>query len=194
MLIQLSTLKTRLGIEDADVKDDEFLTNTILSIGARFENETNRVFARAPAATYQFRADEMNLVVDRYPIEAVTSFELKITEALGWVAQTGVDYLISPSRALVEMAAPLGTSKQLGRVTFAGGYVLPGDTVDVGETALPQDLVNACQDQAVYQYQNRDRLGLSSVSGSQGGVSLPATVDLLPGVVQVIKRYERWRN
>jgi len=34
------------------------------------------------------------ILVPRYPIESVTKFELKSTEAEGWVEQTDIDYLI----------------------------------------------------------------------------------------------------
>lgn len=199
MLCELLTLKTRLGIQEADVVDDEILTNFILGVSGRFAKECNRQFAYAAAATYDFRADEMDLVVDRPPIVSVASFSLKTLEADGYVAQTGIDYVINLTRSIIELATCLGTSREIGRVTFAGGYVLPGGTVGAGQTALPDELEQACVEQCAYLYQNRQRLGLSNISGSGGSIAKdpqsvvnPAT--FLPDVQAVLKKYERWRN
>lgn len=199
MLCELLTLKTRLGLPEADVVDDEILTNFILGVSGRFAKECNRQFAYAAAATYEFRADEMDLVVDRPPIVTVASFHLKANETDGWVAQTGIDYLLNTTKSIIELAACLGTSRELGKVTFAGGYVLPGGTVSAGQTALPDEIEQACVEQCAYLYQNRQRLGLSNISGAGGSVTKdlvsvvnPAT--FLPDVQAVLKKYERWRN
>jgi len=198
-MIQLSTIKARLGLGEADVKDDEFLTAALAAVAARFDRECNRTFARAAEATFEFRADELDLNVKHYPIETVDTFEIKSNETDGWVEVVGVDYLINPARNLIELTAPLGTSRQLGRVTFAGGYVLPGATAEAGQTELPADLVQAAGEQVAYWFQNRDRLGLSSMSGQGGGmvkdpVSVVAPFDLLPIVMNTLKKYERWVN
>jgi len=198
-LIQLTTLKARLGLADADVRDDDFLTAAIAAVTSRFDRECNRSFARSAAATFDFPADELNLVVKHYPIEEVTSFSLKTSEADGFVVQNGIDFLINETRSIIALSSPLGTARQLGRVTFAGGYVLPGATAEAGQTALPADLVQAAGEQVAYWFQNRDRLGLSSMSGQGGGmvkdrVSVVAPFDLLPIVMNTLKKYERWVN
>ena len=92
MLAQLSTIKNRLGI--ADTVDDTLLTNFIKFASARFDRECNRVFERLSGATEEFSAADTELRLARYPIEAVTAFHLKADETEGWVAQTGVSYLI----------------------------------------------------------------------------------------------------
>jgi hypothetical protein len=104
-----------------------------------------------------------------------------------------VEYLLNPTKSIVELAAPLGTSRQLGRVTFAGGYVLPGNTPGTGQTALPAELEQAAIEQCAYWYQRRDQLGLTSVSGEGGSISNFTALDLLPGVRAVLNKYERWR-
>lgn len=199
MLCELLTLKTRLKIAEADVVDDAVLDGFIAAVSGRFDKETNRTLAYAAAATYDFRGDEMNLVVDRYPIVSVTSFSLKTTEDAGFVAQTGIDYLVNGTRSIVELGASLGTSREIGRVTFAGGYVLPGTTPSGSQTALPDEIEQACVEQCAYLYQNKDRLGLSSISGAGGSiskdpVSVVSPLSLLPSVMAVLKKYERWRN
>src|SRR5258706_4760853 len=150
MLTQLATIKTRLRLNSFDLDDDPFLTGLIKHASGRFAKECNRTFDRGEGVTFEFRADEMNISPDRYPIESVDSFDLKSSEAEGWIAQADIDCLISPEKCLIELACPLGTSRQKGRVTFTGGYVLPGTAVGAGQTVLPDELEQACLDQVVY--------------------------------------------
>jgi len=193
MLCQLLTLKTRLKIPDSDVIDDTTLEGFIAGVTGRFEMECNRRFGYSASATFDFRGDEMNLVVDRYPIVSVTSFSLKATEVLGFVAQTAPDYLVNGTRSIIELASSLGTSREIGRVTFAGGYVLPGGTVGSGQTALPDQVVRACVEQCAYLFQNKDRLGLGSVSGGGSAISQAAgSIELVPDVRAMLTKYERW--
>jgi hypothetical protein len=160
MLCQLAGLKTRLKIPTADVVDDAVLEGFISGVSARFEAECNRRFALDEYAKYEFRGDEMNVLVDRFPIISVTLFELKTTEAEGFVEVTEPgDYLVNPTRSIIELASPLGTSRQLARVQYSGGYVLPGGTVATGQTALPDDLEQSCLEQCAYFYQRKDQLG-----------------------------------
>jgi len=197
MIIQLSTIKGRLGIAEGDVKDDAFLNAAILAVSARFDRECKRVFARSAAATFDFQADKLNLLVKHYPIEEIISFSLKTTEIVGFIEQIGVDYLINESRNIIMLDSQLGTSRQIGRVTFKGGYVLPGETTGAGQTELPADLVQAAGEQVAYWFQNRDRLGISSMSGQGGSVvkdPVSVVTDLLPIVMNTLKKYERWVN
>jgi len=109
------------------------------------------------------------------------------------VAQTGVEFVISAARSLVMLSSPLGTSREIARVTFDGGYVLPGTAATAGQTALPAELESACLEQTAYLYQRKDQLGLVSVSGEGGSVSQFSSLDLLPGIKKVLEKYERWR-
>ncbi len=42
MLTTLSTLKSRLGLTEFDVKDDAILTNALNAVSTRFDKESNR--------------------------------------------------------------------------------------------------------------------------------------------------------
>src|SRR6266700_1866140 len=112
MLTQLATLKARLGIELFDTTDDAILTNLLRHVSARFAAECNRTFDYAAGVTHEFRADQINIVVDRPPIELVSQFDLKTTESGGWVPQSAIDYLLSPRKAVIELGQRLGTSLQ----------------------------------------------------------------------------------
>jgi len=193
MLAQLSTVKTRLAIDQADTADDVLLTNLIKLASGRFSRECNRVFDRGAGVTWQFRANEMNIRPERPPIEAVTLFELKTTEAGGWVAVSPTPYyLIGPQLNLVELITPIGSESQLGRLTYTGGFVLPGTTPSNGQTALPDEVEQSCIDQTAYWYQNRNRLGITSMSAEGGSVQSLSSLDLLPHVKAIVKKYERW--
>lgn len=189
------------------------LAGILRLVTARFELECGRRFARDASATFEFDAQEMDLRVDRYPVESVSGFHLKSSEAGGWTEVSDVEHLILPARSIIRLSQPLGAGGEIGRVTYAGGYVLPGETAGPGQTPLPAELELAAAEQAAYWHQNRNRLGLLSVGGGSGGVPLlqelgllpgssPADfkgtawfkfsgVDLLPGVASVLRRYER---
>ena len=189
LVTQLSTIKTRLGI--TDTTDDTLLTNLIEFASARFERETNRSLDRAVATPEEFSADQTEILVARFPLESVASFHLKENETDGWVLQSNIDYLIRHA-CVISLSAPLGTKYEQARVTFTGGYVLPGTTPGAGQTALPDDLEHACVEQVAYWYQNRHRLGLLSMPAEGRTFFNIAQIDLLPQVASILKRYERF--
>src|SRR4051812_6833475 len=117
MLSQLSTLKSRLAIDEFEVKYDSLLTTALTALSARFDAETNRTLARTVNATQEFSADETEILVPCYPIESVTKFELKSTEAEGWIQQTNIDYLIRRN-CIISLPTPIfNLPFSIGRVT-----------------------------------------------------------------------------
>lgn len=190
MLTTLSTVKTRLRLDDSDVRDDALLTNFIALASARFENDANRSFGIA-AYHDEFQGDETELRVKAYPIFSVTSLSLKTTETEGWVVQSNIDYIIRRN-CLLSLRAPLGTADAVLRLSYSGGFNLPGDIPEIGVTALPDDLQLAAVEQIAYWYQNKDRLGITSLSGSDGSISQFSKLDLLPIVSSVLAKFERY--
>jgi hypothetical protein len=87
---------------------------------------------------------------------------------------------------------PSSTFPSLCRVTYTGGYVLPGTTPDPGQTPLPPDLERAAVEQIAFWFQNRDRLGLRRYWPSAGTYQLFATLDLLDSVQATLSHYRRW--
>ena len=192
MLTSLSTIKSRLAILDTD--SDALLTNALKAVSARFDNECNRTFARAVNATHEFNAEEIELRPPCYPIEAVTKFEIKSNEADGWSEQTGVAYLIR-RQCVISLCSPLSSLNSplsTARLTYTGGYVLPGTSLGAGQTALPDDLEQAAVEQVAYWYQNRDKLGLVRIWPHDGTFETFAQLDLLIQVKAVLRKYERW--
>jgi hypothetical protein len=115
---------------------------------------------------------------------------LKENETDGWVLQSDIKYLIRRA-CVISLAAPFGTKYEQARVTFTGGYVLPGTTPGAGQTALPDDFEHAFVEQVSYWYQNRFRLSLLSMPAEGRTFFNIAQIDLLPQVQSVLKRYER---
>src|SRR3954465_9679447 len=122
MLTTIASLKSRLGLESFDPTEDPILTNLLKHVSARFAAECNRIFDYGSGLTCEFHANDTQIVVNRPPIELVSQFDLKTTETEGRLPQSSISYLISPKRTVLELEQPIGTSAQIGRVTYTGGY------------------------------------------------------------------------
>ena len=194
MLTQLASVKARLALLPTDTMYDAELTRGIEVFSARFDRECNRMLARTVAVAQDFPAGEIEIPVCCYPIEAVTKFELKSSESAGWVAQTGVEYIVR-ERCVVSLAVPLcglRSSAAVARVTYTGGYVLPGATVGPGQTALPADLEHAAIEQVAFWFQRRDTAGVIRVWPTGGNYMQLVDTDLLPAVRAVLRRHTRF--
>src|SRR5438477_526515 len=200
MLTQLNTVKSRLALTVTDY--DDLLTSAIKAVSDRFDKECNRNFSRTAAATHEFDSSDTEILPPSYPVEAVTKFELKTNETDGWIEQTGVQYLIRRQCAM-SLSSPLSTinsQPSTCRVTYTGGYVLPGDpdpdyqpsTINQPPTRLPDDLEQAAVEQVAYWFRNRDSTGLLRVWPHDGTYEAFLQSDLLLEVRAVLKKYERW--
>lgn len=189
MLAQLATLKTRLGL--SDTTDDALLTSWLQWASTWFEQETNRQFARTEGELYEFGADRVEISVPRYPIEAVIAFDLYDPSPGIWRPQSGVAYTPLLSAGVISLEGPIGGSRERARVLYTGGYVLPGATVEDGQTALPTAIEQACIEQVAFWYQQRHRLGMTSVSGAGGSSATQPDLDLLPSVRATLQPYRR---
>jgi hypothetical protein len=189
MLTTLTLVKARLGLPDADVKDDDLLTQIIALVSARFENECNRKFGYASQVD-EFEGDETELRVSRYPIDSnvAITFDLKSGESTGWMAQTNFDYVVRMG-TVISLAGMLGRDKDVLRVTYSGGYLLPDG--GAGSVALPDDLTTQATEQCVFIYQNKDRVGIKSMSSQGGSINID-NLDLLASARAVIAKHERW--
>jgi hypothetical protein len=196
MLAQLDKVKARLGLADSSM--DEMITRAIEAVSVRFDRECNRMLARTVGAAEEFDGDDTEIRVRSYPIETVTGFELKTSEAGGWVQQTVSSYLvrrscvISLSQPLSAVAPTAFSSLGIGRVTYTGGYVLPGTTAGTGQTALPVDLESAAIEQVSAWFQQRDKLGLIRYWPSGGTYLVFIQLPLLPQVSATLRTYQRW--
>lgn len=191
MLTDLATVKARLGIGAADVTNDTILTRAIAGISARFDLECNRTLARTVNATFEFAGDEVHLVVPCYPVESILSFEVKESESAGWVVQAEVEAIVR-RRCVVSLPFALGTALQQARMTYTGGYVLPGTVPGEGETALPTEIEQAAVEQVAYWFQMRNSVGVWRSWPVNGDYKVYADPDLLPSVRAVLARHTRF--
>lgn len=192
MLTQLPAVKARLTIADIDTTFDALLTTAINAVSARFDKECNRAFARTENASHEFEAADTEIIPACYPVEAVTRWETKVSEADGWVEQPAPGYLIR-SACVISLASALDPRPAtLGRLTYTGGYVIPGITPGPGQTPLPNDLEQAAVEQVAWWFQNRDRLGLTRIWEYHATYRQFADLDLLSSVRAVLARYRRW--
>jgi hypothetical protein len=189
MITQLTTVKDRLAITVSTY--DTLLTSAIKAVSDRFDQLTNRTLSRTVDNTQEFFGNDTEIIVTCYPLESVSKFELKSNETEGWVEQTGVDYLIR-NACVISLATRLGTEHQQARITYTGGYVLPGATPGAGQTALPNDLEQAAVEQVAYWYRNKDTLGLIRNWPSGGTYQVFRNAELLPSVEATLKSYEKW--
>jgi len=194
MLSTLSSVKARLAIPALTVDFDDLLTTALTALSARFDRETNRTLTRTANSTFEFEAGETEIIPPCYPIESVSKFETKSTEAEGWLEQSNIDYLIRRA-IVVSLVIPLSTlnsSPSTCRLTYTGGYVMPGDTPGPGQAPLPPDLEQAAVEQVAYWFQNRDKLGLLRHWPNGGTYQQLSGADLLPSVSAVVQKYKRW--
>lgn len=197
-LTQLSTVKTRLAIPDAELANDALLAAAIAAVSARFDRECGRTLARTENATYEFEPGQTELSPPGYPIESVTKFEIKTSESGGWEeVQPAPDYLIRKGCVIsLQSHFPIINNQQSTiRLTYTGGYYLAGDPgyeAAAIEHRLPADLEQAAVEQIAYWFQNRDKLGAVRYWPKGGIYEQFADLDLLPSVRAVLFQYRRW--
>ncbi len=193
MLTTLTTVKDRLGIAPGDTTYDTLLTNAIKAVSARFDKETNRTLARTENATLEFDPADTEILAPCYPIESVSKLELKQNETDGWLEQPDIKYLIRHG-CIVSLPSPLSTlnsQPSTARITYTGGYVMPGTTPAPGQTALPDDLEQAAVEQVAFWFQKRDKLGLRTSWPNAGEYKQFGESDLLRSVSSTLRQYER---
>ncbi|HWW00462.1 MAG TPA: hypothetical protein VNZ64_12250 [Candidatus Acidoferrum sp.] len=194
MITQLTTIKARLAIPDADTTNDALLTAAIKAVSARFDKETNRTLARTVGFRQEFDPADTELLATCYPVESVTKWETKSSEQEGWLEQPAPDYLIRQS-CIISLRSPFilyPSSFILSRVSYAAGYVLPGTTPGPGQTPLPDDIERAAVEQVAYWFQNKSNIGLRISWPSGGTYQQFAAQDLLPSVQAVLGAHKRW--
>lgn len=207
-LSNLYTLKTHLlgGSMVVDTQFDTVITAIGLGMAAHIENLCQRKLARAVGTTEVLPADYSHFPLQRFPLESVSSIELKLTEADGWETLTLNDVVstIDLTAGIVFMAAnaDAGPFDAQLRFTYTGGYWWetkePTDsgyptTQPTGSTALPDDLRAAWLLQCQEVWNKRDKIGLGLVDKPNQQTTLD-TLQLIPLVRVMIQDYVRNRH
>lgn len=142
----LSYLKDRLLLaSDAAGSDyDDAVLALGLAVAGFFESECDRTFARAVNDVYEAPADRSYVIVPRYPLESVTTAQVRDNLTDGWTAADLLNIL--PLSGMVYFNGDMGVYGSTARVTYTGGYWW--DTTEdntgvqpAGSTIVPQGLV-----------------------------------------------------
>lgn len=189
MLTQLSTVKARLEIDEFDVKYDALLTNAIKATGARFEMICRRKFARTTNIQQEYELREPHILLTLYPFESLTTWETRTDPNGSWNDVTGLAYDVTQKCVLTPVTQLPCAGR--GRITYTAGYVMPGDTVEAGQTALPDDLEQAAVEQVAAWFTNRDKVGLIRNWPKAGVYQEFQQSELLPSVAEVLAAYTR---
>lgn len=182
----LAGIKSRLGITGTG--DDTLIEGMIAAASNVFDRHCNRKFARSDLAEQFFQADQKEISLDRYPVEMIASIQLREHARSAWVRQI-VDYELINS-CVLRLAYTLGDESQQCRVMYAGGYVLPSTTALTGQTALPDEVVQAAQDQVCFWYERRHTLRFGNVD-AQAPTRRPETLELTPHVREMLRPFVR---
>ena len=196
-LCTLNQLKTRLDISDAG--SDGLLGGIITGVSGQLQG------AGGCGRQLGLQADRVELIsvsgsrmasvwVSIYPIVSISEIKealygayddadaLTVNEDYQFVAATGELRRIGSWLAGIETI----------RITYTAGYAAPGDELGAGETALPDEIVEAAIQQAAFTYQKRDKLGLTAL-GSQGGSASGYAADkILAGPKITMQGYRRF--
>lgn len=202
-LANLATLKAFLlpAALRSGTDDDATITAIGLGVAGLIEQACGRTLLRAAGVVDIFGADRAQFLLSRFPVEAVTEFALKSTEAAGFVVQTLATYplAIDLANGIVTLGGDAGAYYEQLRVTYTGGYWWevkePTDngyptTQPAGSTALPAELRLAWLLQCQHVWASIDKLG-TAIADQPGASSALDSLQLSPVVKQMLQDYER---
>ena len=184
-----------------DAAYDLPLTTLGLGVAARLERVANRLWQRTVGETWECSAQRYVFVLPRYPIESISSIEIRSMASDAWVALSLPQVIgeLDEAAGLVELVAIQGVGPSALRFTWTGGYwwetAEPTDvgyptTQPVGSTAAPADLRLAWLLQCEAIWSQRDKLG-TGISAAPGERSKLGDLNLLPDVKDALNRFIR---
>jgi hypothetical protein len=198
----LATLKAHLQNSGLRARTDFDTAITALGLGvaAQFERHCTRLFTRAASTTMKFPADQDHVIVERYPIEAVTKVEVQNNPTAGFVESAGAIQNWNADSGIVWFGSALGMSNEVAKLTYTGGYFWETKettdqgyptSVPSGSTALPDDLKLAWLLQCGAVWAAMDKLGIG-VADKPEAQSKTAASKLIPQVEDILKTYRRF--
>lgn len=194
-LCTLTDVRNRVGIETAETTDDDSIRDIIRGVSGQFDMHCNRsLLLNSSDVTELYDGSRKRIKTDRYPIVSITSLKESVdydfTNATALTADT--DYHSNDEEGtLYKMGGSFVGKDESVQLIYKGGYVGPNGTASGGETALPDDIREAAILQAVFTYQRRGDVGLTSVSADGVSISKFSSMALLPIVKQTLNKYKR---
>ena len=169
-------------------------------IAGSMEKYCNRHFPRAVDATYICSAARSALVLDRYPVEVISSLEILFDQGDTWENITDMIRNNDLGSGMIYLIGTQGRNSARLRVTFTGGYYV--DTTEdgsgvqpAGSTELPGDLQFAWLTQCAHLWSLRDNVGAASLIAERSKYHAPAKLadsNLVPAVQDVLNQYRRF--
>ena len=171
-------------------------------VASMFDGYCNRSFGRVAGEKDYFTGDRFTWIVNRFPLEVVTTLEVRDSLDAGWVVQSGLIINQQESAGLIQFGAALGNHYSQVRLTYTGGYWYDTTedntgTLPTGATQLPNDIKEAWFLACENVWLLRDKLGAKLVGGGSGasnllGLSLPG-LDFPPLVKAILDGYMRYQ-
>lgn len=197
----LKTLKRELLLAADAAKTDNDASVLALGLGVAslFDSACNRFFKREEEAIDQFSADRDYWTARRYPIETVSTVEVRTSYTGGYNVQAGQPFNVNEESGQVYFGSYLGLYQDSVRITYTGGYwwntsETTPETMPEGAWALPEDLRAAWVMQCRWFWERRSitdraKAGLTDAIAADG---FAGTEDeLLLSVRQVLANYRR---
>ena len=192
---------------------DAQLTAIGLSVAAQFDAFTARTLARNVGVQWEGTADRIFVALPCFPVESLSLLELRFYGQTDDGTLTGnpvwndftsfVVGTLDNQNGLLDLQYPQGTVLDRLRVTYTGGYYIPGTPSADGlsvpampETAtqLPGDLFNAWTLQVATELQARDILGTGAIRDEKEASSSTGYaqgLSLKTAVLQILNTYRR---
>ena len=175
---------------------DEGVQAIGLGVAAMFESYCGRRFARVVGDTFEFDAYRLSFVVPRYPIEAITSLELRSTIAEGFVVQEGQPTNFRRESGILFFGSVLGGPEDTARCTWTGGYWWDESEDGSGEKPaaaqlLPADLKLAWLQQSKFYWDRASIVERAKAGFKEGDGFLTADSELIATVKLTLDKYRR---
>jgi hypothetical protein len=187
----LLQVKTRLLVNPQNVARttwDDTITQIASGVEKAFDKFCNRQFVRAEGGTDTFTADRETWILSRYPVETITTIEMRSGLNAGWQDQGAIESFVQDWNAdsgLVQFGSLLGSALDRVRITYTGGYA-----------QVPEDVVEAWLIQCKEVFSRIDPLGLEI-----GNAAIPdklpdalrAELQLVPQVKTMLAGHIRYQ-
>ena len=202
----LDTLKKQLlaGTMKNDVRFDATILVIGQGVAGQFETFCNRKFMRVVGDTEILPADRCQFLLSRFPLEAITAVDLKMTEALGFESQSPTTFYntVGLKSGIVNCpeGADAGPWYAQVRFTYTGGYwwetLEPDDasfpsSMPAGASPLPQELFLAWVLQCRHLWSQIDKLGTDILKDGKPS-SLRFPEEFAPTVQKTLGQFTRY--
>jgi hypothetical protein len=182
-----------------------------LGVAAQFETYCNRKFMRTANDQQIISADRVEFSLKRYPLEAVSLIELKVTELDGWQTLDQAPWNVLQTIDLLPGIVRFPEDDDVGpyygqvRFTYTGGFWWPQldigdpgypDMQPTGSYSLPNDLLFAWHMQCRKVWEAIDKVGdkiLTVGTNVRNPSEVLAGLDLIPQVKTVLNSHIRYQ-